>query len=474
MIIEHKHDMKKVIEMIRSKTVLVLLTACSMSLVFTACDDDDESGPTQNIVELAQDNEDLSILVTALTKYPDLVTTLSSGDKFTVFAPTNAAFEALLETVGQTSLDDLPEDVLRDILEYHVVAGEVRSNQLTNGDVATVGGEAITVDVTAGVELNGMATVALADVGAVNGVVHVIDQVLVPPSMMPIINTIVEPAYFNKNFTTLIAAVKAASPSILTTLLSSGNKTLFAPTNAAFTAAGIIDLPNQATLDAVLAYHVINSEVTSSQIATGSSNAETLNGKIYLSKGGAGVFINGSSKVTTADIDASNGVVHVIDRTLMPPSETIAQIATRLSTASPAQFTQLVAALARTQGQGANDLLAAASASGSNLTVFAPTDAAFQQLYTALGVANVNEIPLATLINVLKHHIVSGRVFSTDLASGAVTTLNGNVTVNVGANPPTVTGGSGGANVANLQTSMLNILATNGVIHVIDRVLLPQ
>lgn len=465
--------MKKILEMIKSKGVLVLLAACSMSLMFTSCDDDEDDGPSQNIVELAQGNEDLSILVTALTKYPDLVTTLSSGDKFTVFAPTNAAFENLLETVGQTSLDDIPEDVLRDILECHVVAGEVRSNQLMNGNVTTVGGEAITVDISSGVELNGSATVSTADVRAVNGVVHVIDQVLVPPSMQPIINTIVEPAFFNKNFTTLIAAVKAASPAIMTTLLSSGNKTLFAPTNAAFTAAGITTLPNQATLDAVLKYHVINSEVTSSQIAMGSSNAETLNGKIYLSKGSAGVFINGSTKVTTPDIDASNGVVHVIDRTLMPPSETIAQIATRLSTANPAQFTQLVAALARTQGQGANDLLAAASASGSNLTVFAPTDAAFQQLYTALGVNNVNEIPLATLINVLKHHIVSGRVFSSDLSSGAVTTLNGNITINVGANPPTVTGASGGSNVANLQTSMLNILATNGVIHVIDKVLVP-
>jgi transforming growth factor-beta-induced protein len=283
----------------------------------------------------------------------------------------------------------------------------------------------------------------------------------------------VAPAYFNKNFTTLIAAVKAASPEILTALLNSENKTLFAPTNDAFTAAGITTLPNQATLDAVLKYHVIGSEVMSSQIASGASSAETLNGEIYLSNNSNGVFINGNSKVTTADIDATNGVVHVIDRTLMPPSESIAQIATRLSSADPAQFTQLVAALVRTQGEGANDLLAAAGSASGNLTVFAPTDAAFEELYTALGVSTVDEIPLTTLVAVLKHHIVSGRVFSTDLASGAATTLNGNVTVDLSANPATVTGNSGGANVANLQMTMLNIHATNGVIHVIDKVLLP-
>ena len=102
-----------------------------------------------------------------------------------------------------------------------------------------------------------------------------------------------------------------------------------------------------------------------------------------------------------------------------------------------------------------------------------PTDAAFEELYAALGVDNVNEIPLATLIAVLKHHIVGARVFSTDLSSGQVATLNGNVTVDLSANPPSVTGGSGAANEADLQTTLLNIHATNGVIHVIDKVLLP-
>jgi transforming growth factor-beta-induced protein len=457
------------------KYFLLLLSAVVFSTALSSCDDDDDDdgGENQNVVELVQDNDDLSTLEDALERFPDLVSTLSGSGQVTVFAPSNAAFENLLDAVGQSSLDDIPDDVLRDILEYHVVSGATLSTELSDGAVTTVGGEDISVSTSGGVTLNGSASVTTADVRATNGVVHIIDEVLVPPSIQPIVGTVVAPAYFNKNFSTLIAAVKAASPAILTTLLSSENKTLFAPTNDAFAAAGITTLPDQATLDAVLTYHVINSEVTSSQIASGSSNAETLNGKIYLSKNDNGVFINGTSKVATPDIQATNGVVHVIDRTLMPPSQTIAEIATQLSSANPAEFTQLVSALARTQGQGANDLLAAVSSATSDLSVFAPTDAAFEELYTALGVSSVDEIPLATLTAVLKHHVVAGRVFSTDLSSGAVPTLNGNVTVDVDADPPTVSGSSGGANVANLQTTSLDIHATNGVIHVIDKVLLP-
>lgn len=444
--------------------------------IFVQCsddDDDDNNGvQSKTIVALAQENDNLSSLEAALTKFPDLVTTLSGSAKYTVFAPSNDAFADLLTAVGQTSLDDIPEDVLREVLEYHVVQGETLSSQLATGEVATVGGEPIDVSVSGGVNLNTNSSVTTADVRASNGVVHVVDAVLVPPSIQPVVGTIVAPAYFNKNFTTLIAAVKAASPVILETLLDGTAKTLFAPTNDAFAAAGITALPDRATLDAVLTYHVIGAEVMADDIAVGSSAAETLNGNIYLSRGEGGVFINGATEVVTTDIEGSNGVVHVIDRTLMPPSMTLAEIVSDYAQGDNAEFTQLLAALARTSGQGANDLLNAAGSAG-NLTVFAPTDAAFEELYDALGVSGVDEIPLNTLIAVLKHHVVGARVFSSDLSSGPVATLNGNVAVDVSANPPTITGGSGGENVAGLQPSLLNIHATNGVIHVIDKVLVP-
>jgi len=456
----------------------VLAIVLAFSFVFSSCDDDDNDVvPTESIVALAQGNPELSTLVAALIKYPDLVSTLSGSGTFTVFAPTNAAFANLLTAIGQTSLDDIPEPVLRSVLQYHVISSAaVLSTQLTNGDVTTVGGEAINVNVTSGVKLNTTVNVITADVRATNGVVHVIDAVLVPPTITPIVGTIVAPAYFNKNFSTLVSAVVQAG--LLPTLLSTTNQlTLFAPTNAAFTAAGITALPPNTTdgnalLTSILAYHVIagTSEITAANIATGPSSATTFGGsKLYLSKGTAGVFINGTTQVTSTDIQASNGIVHVINRTLVPPTQTIAEIVVANTTASSPQFTQLLAALARTDGQGADDLLAAVSASTGELTVFAPTDAAFQALYTSLGVANVNEIPLATLIAVLKKHVVGVRRFSTDLVSGTVPTLNGNVTVNT-ANL-TVVGGSG--TPAALMPTLLNIQGKNGVIHVIDKVLLP-
>jgi transforming growth factor-beta-induced protein len=462
----------------KSMRVMALIMIACFSLISESCNKDSSTPmPTQSIVAIAQANNNLSTLVAALTKFPDLVSTLSGSGTFTVFAPSNAAFASLLTAIGQTSLDDIPEDVLKKILQYHVVTTTYRSNQFVAGNVNTVANENIAVTLTGGLKLNGSVNVTTADVAATNGVVHVIDAVLVNPSIVPIVGTIVAPAYFNKNFTTLIAAVTAASPAILTTLLSSDKKTLFAPTNDAFTAAGITSLPDQATLDAVLTYHVLNSEVRAANLPTNTaptnSTITTLNGPFYLSnRGSAGVFINGTTKVIQTDIIASNGTVHVIDRTLIPPSKTIKDIAVGLSTASSPQFTQLVAALGRVPA-----LLDAAGSTSSKLTVFAPTDAAFQALYTALGVGGINDIDLNTLTNVLKQHIISapttesGRIFSVDLVNGSVATLNGNVRVSATNGTVTSTGGT----VANISSSavLINVLGNNGVIHTIDKVLVP-
>jgi transforming growth factor-beta-induced protein len=460
----------------RAARTLLSFCIITASGLMAACDDDDDGAtPAQNVVTLASGNSNLSTLVAALTKYPDLVSTLGSTGSVTVFAPTNTAFENILTAIGQSSIDDIPEDVLKTILQYHVVGSEVKSTQLTNGPVETVQGEDITVSLSSGVKLNGNVNVTQADIDASNGVVHVVDAVLVPPSVLPIVGTIVAPAYFNKNFTTLIAAVKGASPTVLETLLNASKKTLFAPTNAAFEAAGITTLPAVDVLNTVLTYHVLSGEVFADDIAAGSSSATSVQGsKLYLSKGSAGVFINGTTKVTATDIEGSNGVVHVIDRTILPPAKTIAAIVSdNANAATNKQFTKLLAAVARTSGQGANDLLAAISNPG-DLTVFAPTDAAFEALFTLLGVSSVDDIPLSTLIAVLKHHVVAAKRFSSDLSTGSLATLNGNLAVDLGQNPPTVTGSSGGGNVANLQVSLLNIHATNGVIHVVDKVLLPE
>jgi transforming growth factor-beta-induced protein len=456
--------------------IFSLMVLALVTVSITSCNDDDDAPvATQNIVALAQSQSNLSSLVTALTKYPDLVTLLSGSGNFTVFAPTNSAFEDLLETVGQNSIDDLTEDVLKEVLQYHVVtSGAVLSSQLTAGNVVTANGESIAVTTSGGIRLNANTQVVTPDVQATNGVVHIVDQVLVPPSIVPIINTVVEYPYFNKNFTTLIAAVLAADEDILALLLNSTDKTLFAPTNEAFVAAGITTLPAASVLNTVLPYHVIGSEVRAANLPTNTAPANsevtTLGGKIYISnRGTQGVFINGSTQVTQTDILADNGVVHVINRTLMPPSQTIAQIVTSSAAANPAQFTKLLQALSRTE---AASLLATAGNATANLTVFAPTDAAFE----ASGI-NLTTVDGNTLVSVLQKHIISapttttGRIFSRDLFTGNAATLNGNVAIN--ATALTVTSGGVTANIVTTPTGLINILGTNGVIHAIDKVLLP-
>lgn len=249
----------------------VLSWALALIVLFVTairCSDDKKTPvPTQNIVALASANTNLSSLVAALSKFPDLVSTLSGSGNFTVFAPTNQAFTALLAAIGQTDINNVPDDVLKSILQYHVVtSGAVRSTQLTAGNVNTAANENIAVTINP-IKLNTNTNVTTADVLASNGVVHIIDQVLVNPSILPIVGTIYAPAYFNKDFSTLVAAVKGASQSTRDLLLNSTKKTLFAPNNAAFTAAGITSLPTTAAaIDAILAYHVLGSEVRAANL----------------------------------------------------------------------------------------------------------------------------------------------------------------------------------------------------------------
>jgi transforming growth factor-beta-induced protein len=284
--------------------------------------------PEKNIVEIAGESENLTILVEALTLYPDLVDLLSDeSGEFTVFAPTDAAFQALLPVIKQESLATIPEAVLRNILEYHVIAGaEVLSGDLSVTDVAAANGELISItDDGNGSFLIAGQAINTADVEASNGVIHVMDGVLVPPSALPFVGNALTFAYFNKDFTTLVAAVSASEPSLIPAL-QGANITLFAPTNDAFAAAGITEIPAEPTLSAVLTYHVLGAIVKAGDIPTTNPAAPyaapSLGGNIYISNqgGDAGVFINGTTEVTAFDLTADNGaVVHVINRTLLPP-----------------------------------------------------------------------------------------------------------------------------------------------------------
>ena len=262
-------------------------------------------------------------------------------------------------------------------------------------------------------------------------------------------------------FSTLVAALDKAG--LVSTFQGPGPFTVFAPTNDAFAAAGITSLDNLTAQDLIpiLEYHVLGAEVGSSGLANGA--VSTLNGDFFVSLNNDGAFINGSTKVTSTDIDASNGVIHVIDRMLTPPSQNIIQIAIN------AGFSKLAEALTEA------NLVSTLQGAGP-FTVFAPTDAAFEALYNDLGVAGPADIDDALLTAVLTYHVVSGPVFSTDLpniASGAATTLEGtDITFDLTALQ--IDDAAAGNDNAQLDSGNLNILGTNGVIHVIDKVLLPQ
>ena len=243
---------------------------------------------------------------------------LSGAGPFTVFAPTDAAFAALPAGTVEALLND-PQGLLTEILTYHVAGGNVLSTQLSDGQViTTLNGATVTVTINAdGVFINN-AKVTVADIQADNGVVHVIDAVLLPPAES---NTVVDIIVNSNNHNTLEAAVIAAG--LVDALSGAGPFTVFAPTDAAFAAlpAGTVEaLLNdpQGLLTEILTYHVAGGNVLSTQLSDGQA-ITTLNGAtVTVTINADGVFIN-DAKVTVADIQADNGVVHVIDAVLLPP-----------------------------------------------------------------------------------------------------------------------------------------------------------
>ncbi len=251
---------------------------------------------------------------------------------------------------------------------------------------------------------------------------------------------------------------------------SKGNYTLFAPTDDAFRAAGfnsIRDLQNTPTsvLTPILLYHVVGAKVLAADVPAGPNAAvTTLNGAdIYLTrKPGPMVYVNGNA-VIAADLRAINGVMHAIDKILMPPSGNIVETAS----ANP-DFSYLVAAVVRAS-QGTVNVAALLSGSGP-LTVFAPTNQAFINA----GYPTIASIQVAApdaLLPILGYHVIAGRIFSSDLSEGLMPAMfvGGTTTISL-ANGPTIKGTS---NPAPSNIVAVNIVTTNGVIHVIDRVLLP-
>ena len=423
----------------------------------------------QTIVQLAAGNPDFSTLVAALSK-PELSDLLAAANDptsdLTVFAPTNAAFDATLAALGKSSIDEIPVELLREIVTYHILGGATFSNELMDGEVETLlPGESVTVDTSNGVMIN-QATVIAADVQAVNGVIHAVDGVLLPSYVSISIGTVAEVVLFENDFTVLAAALRKAD--LLETVATTDNITVFAPDNAAFVAAGITSLDGLEAEDLIpiLTYHVLGAKVLSTELPA-SGIAQTLaGGNIYLGYlFNSRVLINGLTEIKAVDIEKSNGVIHVIDRTLVPPAPNVVEIALALADqGEDSEFTVLTSLLASDEYSDITQALIDAE----NVTVFAPTDAAFADI--ADLIPNLTEDEISTI---LTYHAAGARVFSYNLVEGQeVIMLNGQ-TLKVKSiidDLIVLEDKSGGDDAIVVE---VNVHGSNGVIHAVDKVLIP-
>lgn len=324
------------------------LFLASVLAVFTfACG---EPAPTENIVEIASGNENVSTLVEALGA-AELTSALEGEGPFTVFAPTNAAFEALPEGVLEALLKPENKDALTAILRYHVAASKLTATEIKealsmasegytvetlNGAalIATMEGDAVKL---ADVQGN-TANVTGADLMASNGVIHTIDAVLLPGGVDPAAllgpADIVGVAMDNEQFATLVAAVKAAG--LVETLQGEGPFTVFAPVDDAFaalpegTVESLLEAENKDQLSGILTYHVVAGKVDAATLTNAIQNAKggaytitTVNGAELTASIQDGKVILTDAKGNTAtviatDVDASNGIIHAIDAVVMP------------------------------------------------------------------------------------------------------------------------------------------------------------
>lgn len=327
----------------KTNTLKIMALIACFALTFSSCSDDDNTvvvEPVDNtITGIASRTNDLSILVQALTR-ADLATTLQGSGPFTVFAPTNAAFTSFLSANGFANLDAVPVPILREILLNHVVSGAVQSTGLVNntyiktlgkGSASNTNTLSMYVNTTSGVRLNGVSSVTTPNVIASNGVVHIVNAVIGLP-------TIVTHAAANPNFSILATAVTSTATNgngfgdqtaVATALTTNTTPlTVFAPTNAAFTAAttgsGFAVGATPAQVTTVLQYHVtgagnvLAASLTNGQvIPTVTSPVQNLTVNLT---GGAKLIDTTptASNIIVTDVQCANGVIHAVDKVLQP------------------------------------------------------------------------------------------------------------------------------------------------------------
>lgn len=439
-----------------------------------------------NITTQALANPTFSILVEALiaatTTDVDYVALLSgtTSSPFTVFAPTNEAFTDLLTALGFASLSDVPVDVLQTILNYHVIAGaNVRSSDLEEGATPTTfEGTTVTITLTGGaqvVDATGVGSnIIVVDVQTGNGVIHAVDKVLLPESVATaVVPTLTGLAYTNPDLTSLYAALKVTGLDVALGD-TTAEFTVFAPTDDAFAAflsangiAALEDVPVDFLTQVVL-NHAISGALASGDLTTSYGNTLATYGEtaanlsIYISTA-SGVTLNGQSNVALADVPASNGIAHVVDAVIGLPT------VVTFATADPT-FDTLVAALTRSDMPDYVSVLSTGLGTDpAPFTVFAPTNDAFGDLLVELGIAGLDDIDTATLEATLNTHVIAGaNVRAEDLVDGTVGTLGDDIIID--ATNATITDLNGRVS----DIIVVNVQAANGVVHAINKVILPE
>jgi len=411
----------------------------------------------QTIMDIVSESEVHNVLQTALES--STVDDALSGDgTFTLFAPTDAAFVALPPGVADALLADDGE-MLDNILLGHALGSIVLAEDIT-GDMATstLSGEEVTFTVNDdGVFIN-EAQITMTNIEASNGVVHVIDMVLLPEPPFEG-STVYEIIQNSDDHTTLVTAIDEAG--LGDALSQAGPFTVFAPTDQAFAVLGSdLDeiLADEDLLNTILTYHVAEGALTSGDLESGQA-ITTLEGSdavvsIFGSEEEPLIFID-EAKVVVADLIADNGVVHVIDVVLTPPPAfTVLDIIN-----DSEDHTILAAALA------ASGLDVAVDGDGP-YTVFAPNDEAFEALEDGVLDALLED-PTGDLVDILYTHVLGGAILSGDLSDGQQATAFSGETLTV-----TIDGDNIFINES--QVIAADLEADNGVLHVVDAIILPS
>lgn len=303
------------------KRFKLMMASLTMAAFVTGCG----GGNDPDIVQLAQSNPDLSILVEAVSA-AGLADTLKARGPYTVFAPTNAAFAALLTELGVTKDQLLAnKPLLTAVLTYHVLPGAIKRADIPAGKaITTVQGGIFKIDANGSALTitdgrNRTANITATDIQAFNGVVHVIDKVLLPAD-----KTIVQTAQALPDFSILVEAVVAAN--LQDTLSGPGPFTVFAPTNAAFasllTELGITKdalLADKALLTKVLTYHVLPGRVLKADVPVGAP-ITTAEGETFTINSSLAITDQRgrNANLVATDVLASNGVIHAIDKVILP------------------------------------------------------------------------------------------------------------------------------------------------------------